>query len=81
MKRDEAGDTAALRTLGPILLRPAASDAAADAVGTLYQDTAALILTGIRLGPTAGIVSGSHYRPIPWYADIQDAAWSSRPGR
>jgi hypothetical protein len=34
-----------------------------------------LILTGIRLGATAGIVSGGHYTPIPWSAAIQDAAW------
>jgi hypothetical protein len=34
-----------------------------------------LILTGVRLGATAGIVSGGHYTPIPWSGAIQDAAW------
>jgi hypothetical protein len=34
-----------------------------------------LILTGIRLGSTARIVSGGHYTPIPWSAPIQNAAW------
>lgn len=34
-----------------------------------------LILTGLRPGADAGIVSGGHFTPIPWSGTIQDAAW------
>lgn len=39
------------------------------------RDGDTLIVTGIRRGTTAGIVSGGHYTVIPWSAAIEDAAW------
>jgi hypothetical protein len=39
------------------------------------RDGSTVVLTGIRLGATAGIVRGRGYTPIPWSALIQDAAW------
>jgi hypothetical protein len=53
---------------------PTADTAADDVLWTSY-DGSKFIVVSARPGNTAGIYSGNRYTPIPWPANVVDAAW------